>query len=312
MPEQIGQNLFDKLEVLNVATVGRYLFGRDHAFFELSVSNRFINKALSCETFLSLYPRSREVMLAVVRQNGLALQYGTETLRADQVVVMAAVYQNGLALQYAAETGWVERNDGSAWHYMTETLKADPGVVLAAVRQNGCAFQYADERLKADPEVVLAAVLLNDCALQYTSEKSRVDLGFVGALKDAGVSSRQLSDAGFGIVPSYSGALTVTGMAGVSLGGIGLSLIHTGIISGIVAPYLWWLSIGITALGGAMFLYAGVYHTRQRLSPLRQPYLLNAQHFWLKGNFGDDSELAWVVGMIHESSRLYDKGPTLT
>jgi len=44
---------------------------------------------------------NRESVLAAVTQNGLALYYASEALKADPGVVRAAVTQNGLALEYA-------------------------------------------------------------------------------------------------------------------------------------------------------------------------------------------------------------------
>ena len=51
--------------------------------------------------------------MAAVQQDGAALQYAAEALKADKEVVMAAVQQDGGALQYA-----------------TEALKAGKGAVI--------------------------------------------------------------------------------------------------------------------------------------------------------------------------------------
>jgi uncharacterized protein YdeI (YjbR/CyaY-like superfamily) len=68
----------------------------------------------------------KQVVLAAVAQDGLALQFAAEALRADKEFMLAAVAQNGRALYFAAEA-----------------LRADKQVVLAAVTQNGLALQYA-------------------------------------------------------------------------------------------------------------------------------------------------------------------------
>ena len=54
---------------------------------------------------LTLFIRSKEVVEAIkrVQNNGLALQYVSEELKADREVVMAAVKQNGVALQFATQ-----------------------------------------------------------------------------------------------------------------------------------------------------------------------------------------------------------------
>ena len=73
----------------------------------------------------------KEVVLAAVQQDGLALQFASEDLRADREVVLAAVQQHGLALQYASAE-----------------LRADREVVLAAVQQNGEALRLAPLRIR--------------------------------------------------------------------------------------------------------------------------------------------------------------------
>ena len=83
---------------------------------------------------------TREVALAAVQQDGFALRYASEALRADREVALAAAKKNGFALYHASEA-----------------LRADPEVVLAAVRQSGSALVYASEALRADPFLARAA-----------------------------------------------------------------------------------------------------------------------------------------------------------
>ena len=97
-----------------------------------------------------------EIVLAAVSQNGSALRYASEELRADRETVLVAV-----------------RNCGSALRYASEELRADPAIVLAAVSQNGCALRYASAELKADREIVLAAVSQEGMALFYASDALR-------------------------------------------------------------------------------------------------------------------------------------------
>ena len=66
----------------------------------------------------------KNIVLAAVRQNGLALQYAPENLKADSAIVLAAVQQNGEALLYAPEA-----------------LKTDSKIVLAVEKQNQRALQ---------------------------------------------------------------------------------------------------------------------------------------------------------------------------
>ena len=44
----------------------------------------------------------REIVLAAVRQNGIALKYASNSLKNDELVVLTAVQQDGYALKYAS------------------------------------------------------------------------------------------------------------------------------------------------------------------------------------------------------------------
>merc|ERR1712087_237377 len=52
----------------------------------------------------------KDVVLAAVSQNGMALQYASEDLRADPEVVLAAIAQNGNAMMYAARHFQADRD----------------------------------------------------------------------------------------------------------------------------------------------------------------------------------------------------------
>ena len=117
----------------------------------------------SLESVTDALKADKDVVLAAVKQDGLALMYATFGLKADKEVVLAAVKQDGLALEFAAEE-----------------LKADKGVVLAAVKTRGCgyatpALRYATFGLKADKEVVLAAVKQRGSAIQFAAKELKAD-----------------------------------------------------------------------------------------------------------------------------------------
>jgi hypothetical protein len=119
----------------------------------------------------------REVVLAAVAQDGLALEY---SLTEDREIVLTAVAQNGDALGYVSGQLQSDRQvvlaavgqDGLALGYVPE-LCEDQEVVLAAVSQNGLALKYASEDMQSDKEVTLAAVKQRGTALYYTSEEVR-------------------------------------------------------------------------------------------------------------------------------------------
>ena len=113
---------------------------------------------LGCVGVQGPFHEDRDIVLAAVQQNGIALERAAEPLKADRGIVLAAVQQNGVALRYAAEP-----------------LKADRGIVLVAVQQEGTALEYAAKPLKADKDIVLAAVLQEGLALQYAAKLLKAD-----------------------------------------------------------------------------------------------------------------------------------------
>ena len=75
----------------------------------------------------------RELVLAAVQQDGMALRFASAELKADRVIVLAAVQQDERALCFASAE-----------------LQADHELVMASVRQGGRALDYASAELQAD------------------------------------------------------------------------------------------------------------------------------------------------------------------
>lgn len=100
----------------------------------------------------------REVVLAAVANNGLALQFAAADVQADREIVLASVANDGYALLFAADA-----------------LRMDREVVLAVVATDGGALQFAADALRADREVVGQAVATDADALQYADEALRSD-----------------------------------------------------------------------------------------------------------------------------------------
>ena len=108
----------------------------------------------------------KELVLAAVTTNGLALAHASNVLKSDREVVLAAV-----------------KNYSQALHFASPELKNDREVVLAAVSKNGKALEYASDHMKNDSEVVLAAVQENNYALLYTSKELRAKIGVAPAIE---------------------------------------------------------------------------------------------------------------------------------
>jgi hypothetical protein len=112
----------------------------------------------------------RDIVLAAVQKDGLALQHASDEFYNNHDIMYAAVQQNVSALQSASEV-----------------LKADRKFMLVAVQQNGEALAYAPENLKADSEIVLAAEKQNEEAPQDVpqelTDNKNVKPGFFSAFK---------------------------------------------------------------------------------------------------------------------------------
>lgn len=147
--EYVGEALRNDPEIFAVAVhqdsaVPRYFTGQINFFslMEGAVGLLRANPDGVDRIALEALCQNHDVVVAAVRQNGLALQYASETLRSSPAVVSVAVKENGLALQYA-----------------TEALRNFRNLVMIAVRQNGLALQYASPGLQSDPEIRAAAGL---------------------------------------------------------------------------------------------------------------------------------------------------------
>lgn len=58
-----------------------------------------IFKFVSCGFLVSYaFQREENIVLAAVKQNGLALQYASHALKNDEIIVRAAINQNGQAI----------------------------------------------------------------------------------------------------------------------------------------------------------------------------------------------------------------------
>lgn len=124
-----------------------------------------------------------EMVLKILDQDGLALQYVSNTLKDDKDVVLTAVKQDGFALQYGSARLQGEREivlnsllkNGMALQYAGAMLKNDPVCVSTAVNRNGLALQYSSDDMKDNKEIVITAVSQNGLALQFASDKLKND-----------------------------------------------------------------------------------------------------------------------------------------
>lgn len=99
---------------------------------------------------------NREIVLRAVSKNGYAIQYTLPAMRNDQVV-KTATQCHGLALEFASESQRADRSvvfgaitqNGLALMYASDMLKDDESTVRIAVHQNPEALVYASARVQA-------------------------------------------------------------------------------------------------------------------------------------------------------------------
>lgn len=129
----------------------------------------------------------REVVLAAVERDGLALERAAEKLRGDREVVETAVKDQGGALRYASEELRRDRDlvlaaledDGCALEHASEELRGDRGVAAAALHSNSFAMKALAPGLRSDRELILSAVQRNAFALEHASEELLADPSFL-------------------------------------------------------------------------------------------------------------------------------------
>jgi len=140
--------------------------------------------------------RKRSVVLAAVKQEGLALEFADERLKSDRDIVLAAVTQNGEACHHADSSLQSDRDVvlaavsrcGEALAWAADSLKRDRDVVLAAVANTGNALKYADRSFRSDRDVVLAAVAQEGRALRIADDSLKHDrqIVLVAVAQDGG------------------------------------------------------------------------------------------------------------------------------
>ena len=129
----------------------------------------------------------REVVIALVKRSGYALEFASVALRGDAEVVELAIRKSSTAYEYASEELRKRRDlallavqgKGFMLRHVPASLRGDRAVVLAAVQQTGNALQFAPWLLKADRALVIAAIQQDGRALQYASEALQGDKDLV-------------------------------------------------------------------------------------------------------------------------------------
>ena len=139
--------------------------------FVLQLMSMYGNALQRAPAFLG----DREVVLAAVRSNGLALEFAALELRADREVVLAAVQEASQAHIGVDARFAFAMPPKTALQFALGELRADPAIVLAAVKTNGLTLAHAAPPLQEDRAMVLEAVRRNGHALVYADVELRAN-----------------------------------------------------------------------------------------------------------------------------------------
>lgn len=137
-----------------------------------------------------IFLEDRDVILAAVRFDGLALKGAPSRFQEDIEVVKASKNQNFLALEYASTKIKLDdiltirekqnllnslKNGTLKLDSLPKFLRNDPDIVLAAVQKDGLSLQFASEKLQGNLKIVLAAKKQNFKALNYASDQLKIE-----------------------------------------------------------------------------------------------------------------------------------------
>lgn len=132
-------------------------FGKEESYVHNGV---YIQSPLA---YASKFKNNKEVVLAAVKKNGLALGYASADLKNDLQVVLEAVKGDEMALGCASMN-----------------LRNNSQVVLEAVKKHGSAFQFASKELRGDRKIAFEALKTYGDVAKFASPELKNDRTFIG------------------------------------------------------------------------------------------------------------------------------------
>ncbi|MBA3722029.1 MAG: DUF4116 domain-containing protein, partial [Parachlamydiaceae bacterium] len=125
--------------------------------------NIFVLENVDCSKFLN----DKEIMLMLLRRNGLNLKILSNELKRDEEIILAALENNGLALQYVPKD--IENYNKLALVAVKQNIFVlenvdcskflnDKEIMLMLLRRNGLNLKILSNELKRDEEIILAAL----------------------------------------------------------------------------------------------------------------------------------------------------------
>ncbi len=156
------------------------------------------------------FRKDKEVILALMQRDPVALTMADKSLKKDREVVLSSVKLAGYTL-----------------HAADDSFKKDRELVLKAVRQSGYALDYVDKSLKYDKEIVLTALKSNGGALRFATPEQQADKEFVlVAVKNDDQFCEALKYASMEMVDDKEIALAAVKHNGLALRHISMRLKH--------------------------------------------------------------------------------------
>jgi len=134
------------------------------------ILTRIIQDGMAIKKCKRYFRNYKEIALAAVAQNGMALLH--TKLKNKKEIVLVAVANNGMALQYASKY-----------------LKNLKQIVMIAITQNYRALQFASPECRDDDDIVKYAVAQNVKSLRYVSQRCRGDTEIISIALDIHLSN---------------------------------------------------------------------------------------------------------------------------
>lgn len=142
---------------------------------EIVVAKKLLQPSIN-ERILKLL-NNKNLILAAVRHNGMALEYAHPDLKKDKEVVLVAIKQNGMALQFANSSLRKNkeivlsaiRSKGKAFVFASPALKNNKQFILNAIHSNDTVFKYIGRAFQADKKIIMTAINKNPRALRFSS-----------------------------------------------------------------------------------------------------------------------------------------------
>lgn len=163
------------------------LYGTDQLRADRDVLTEAVKQDYTAMAYASQFYGDAEFMMKAVQNHGIALRYGTASIRADPDLAYIAVKASWRAMRSVSpklrgSSRIVREAVKQCWQaleYASEELQDDKDIVNLALKQSWRCLQFVSTRLRADPSLMLKAVSQHADSLQYAVPDLCNDSGFM-------------------------------------------------------------------------------------------------------------------------------------